>query len=188
MVGFNRRFSPAAQQVKEFLCDRARAADDLLPVQCWGDPRRPLDSGQRDRWRADYRGGLSRHRPGHVSLRFGAGEGLRRIRWQPRLQWSRNDQCFITLRHANGSISNVAYLAGGDKAFPKERIEVFGGARVAIIDDFRRVTTCAGGRIHSRRLRGQDKGHVAEIRAFAEAVGKGGSVPICWEEIRALSR
>ena len=40
-----------------------------------------------------------------------------------------DDQCFITLRHANGSVSNIAYLAGGDKAFPKERIEVFGGGR-----------------------------------------------------------
>ena len=37
---------------------------------------------------------------------------------------------FITLRHANGSISSVAYLAGGDKSFPKERVEVFGGGEL----------------------------------------------------------
>ena len=48
-----------------------------------------------------------------------------------------DDQCFITLRHANGSISSVAYLAGGDQSFPKERIEVIGGGRIAVIDDFR---------------------------------------------------
>ena len=32
-----------------------------------------------------------------------------------------DDQCFITVRHANGSISNIAYWAGGDKAFPSRR-------------------------------------------------------------------
>ena len=38
-------------------------------------------------------------------------------------------------------------LAGGDKAYPKERVEVLGGGRLAVIDDFREVTTAVGGKV-----------------------------------------
>jgi hypothetical protein len=78
-----------------------------------------------------------------------------------------DDQCFITVRHANGSISNIGYLAGGDKAFPKERVEVLGGGRLAVIEDF--------------------KGHQTEIEAFATVLMKGGPAPISWEELRGVS-
>ena len=97
-----------------------------------------------------------------------------------------DDQCFITLRHANGSISNIAYLAGGDKAFPKERVEVFGGGRVAVIDDFRSGTTCRNGRSKTEKMR-QDKGHRAEVEAFASAMTQGSDAPISWQELRATT-
>jgi predicted dehydrogenase len=98
-----------------------------------------------------------------------------------------DDQCFITLRHANGSVSSIGYLAGGDKAFPKERVEVFGGGRVAVIDDFRAVTTCSGGKTTHSKKWGQDKGHHAEIEAFAAALSAGGPSPIPWDDVRAVS-
>jgi predicted dehydrogenase len=98
-----------------------------------------------------------------------------------------DDQCFITLRHANGSVSSIAYLAGGDRAFPKERIEVFGGGRIAVIDDFRQVTTCSNGKTKSAGSWGQDKGHRAEIEAFVAALSRGGTAPITWAELRAVS-
>ncbi len=43
------------------------------------------------------------------------------------------------------------FKPGGDPAFPKERIEVIGGGRVAVIDDFRRVTLVAGGKTTTRK-------------------------------------
>ncbi len=98
-----------------------------------------------------------------------------------------DDQCLITLRHVNGSISSVAYLAGGDRSFPKERIEVIGGGRIAVIDDFRTVTLCRDGRTTRKSSRGQDKGHRAEIAAFAEALVNGGPAPIPWHELRAVT-
>ena len=55
----------------------------------------------------------------------------------------RDDQVFVTLRHANGSVSSVAYLAGGDRGFPKERVEVIGGGRVGVIEDWREVDAVA---------------------------------------------
>jgi predicted dehydrogenase len=97
-----------------------------------------------------------------------------------------DDQCFITLRHANGSVSSVAYLAGGDKALPKERVEVFGGGRAAVIDDFREVTTVADGRMRRHRGLQQDKGHRAEIAAFADALTRGAPA-MTWDEMRAVT-
>jgi predicted dehydrogenase len=98
-----------------------------------------------------------------------------------------DDQCFITVRHANGSISSIGYLAGGDKAFPKERVEVFGGGRVAVIDDFREMILSSAGKRTRRRTRSQDKGHSAELQAFADALLQGGACPITWEELRSVS-
>jgi predicted dehydrogenase len=97
-----------------------------------------------------------------------------------------DDQCFITLRHANGAISSIGYLSGGDKSFPKERVEVLGGGRLAVIDDFRTVTLSAGGKITTKKWT-QDKGHRSEIEVFAEALSNKKTPPISWAELRSVS-
>ncbi len=97
-----------------------------------------------------------------------------------------DDQCFITIRHANGSVSNIGYLAGGDKACPKERIEVFGGGVTAILDDFSRLTTYSKGKCSVIKAR-QDKGHAAEVAAFLEACAMRRESPIPWCELRAVT-
>jgi hypothetical protein len=84
----------------------------------------------------------------------------------------------------------VAYLAGGDKSFAKERVEVLGGGRLAVIDDFREVITSKDGKISKNRSWlgvAQDKGHRAEIETFARALAEGGTAPISWEDLRAVS-
>lgn len=97
----------------------------------------------------------------------------------------RDDQSFITLRHANGSVSNVAYLAGGDRAMPKERVEVLGGGRMAVIDDFNSVTLASSGQMRTTKTRG--KGHFEEMQTWARVLREGGPAPIAWEELRAVS-
>ncbi len=98
-----------------------------------------------------------------------------------------DDQCFITLKHANGNISSVAYISSGDKGFPKERVEVFGGGRIAVIDDFRRITFSQDGRTRVKRLREQNKGHGNLIAAFFRSVSEGCTPPIEWHDVRAVS-
>ena len=84
-------------------------------------------------------------------------------------------------------MSNIAYLAGGDKGFSKERVEVFGGGKVAVIDDFRSAVGWSSGK-RKRLWKGtQDKGHSAELVAFVESIRAGGTAPISWEELRATS-
>jgi predicted dehydrogenase len=89
----------------------------------------------------------------------------------------------------DGSIGTVSYLANGDKAYPKERVEVFAGGRIAVLDDFRSLEIVNAGRrqVHRSRLR-QDKGHQAEWMAFSQAVERGGPPPIPYNHLFGVSR
>ncbi len=187
MVGFNRRFSPAAVKVRDFFAEVRDPLTVSVRFNAGPIPQGPLDSRRQNWRRKDHWRGLPWNRFGNFSDRQSTRSslcGIHRRFVSPEIT---DDQCFITLRHANGSISQIAYLAGGDKAFPKERVEVFGGGRVAVIDDFRELTFCAGGKIKHHKNRTQDKGHSAEIDRFALSLTKGGSVPIQWNELRSVS-
>jgi predicted dehydrogenase len=92
------------------------------------------------------------------------------------------------LEFANGSQGTITYVANGDKAYSKERVEVFGGGAVGVIEDFRELELSRGGRKQAERSRlKQDKGHRAEWEAFVKALREGGPSPITFEEIIAVS-
>jgi len=187
MVGFNRRFSPAARRVKQAfagfdgpLTVSVRFNAGVIPADHWIQDEQV--GGGRIVGEACHGIDLASYLVGSPPVRvFAESIG------GPHAGQVTDDQCFITLRHANGAISNVAYLAGGDKAYPKERVEVFGGGRIAVIDDFVRVEISSGGKRSSKKGLQQDKGHAAEIEAFARALVEGGPAPIPWDELRAVS-
>lgn len=91
------------------------------------------------------------------------------------------DNISIVVRFANGSIGNLTYLANGDKSMPKERIEVFGGENIGIINDFRDGAFYRNGRV--RKLKSTGKGHKEEINAFLNAVKEGKASPISLRSI-----
>jgi predicted dehydrogenase len=94
------------------------------------------------------------------------------------------DNVLVSLRFANGSEGSISYLANGDRAFSKERIEVFGGGSAAVLEDFRRLELVRNGRkevIHSRWR--QDKGHRGEWAAFAQAAQRREESPIRFEDL-----
>jgi predicted dehydrogenase/threonine dehydrogenase-like Zn-dependent dehydrogenase len=187
MVGFNRRFSPSAVSVKQFFAEvhepltvSIRFNAGQIPREHWTQD--DTVGGGRIIGEACHAIDLATYLVGSPPVRvFAESIG------GPSAPQITDDQCFITLRHANGSISSIAYLAGGDKAFAKERVEVLGGGRLAVIDDFREVTTSVGGKTKTIKGARQDKGHAAEIEAFAAAVATGGVAPISWEDLRGVS-
>ena len=86
------------------------------------------------------------------------------------------DSVFITLRFADGSNGAIAYLSEGDKSLPKERIEIFGGGKSFLIDDFRKGKAA------------QDKGQRSQIQWICAAVLEGGPAPIDLNELTATTR
>jgi len=98
-----------------------------------------------------------------------------------------DDRAFLTVRHASGSISSISYQAGGDRGFPAERVEVFGGGRTALIDAWDRVELWQGGQAE-RVSGGKDRGHRAEVAAFLAACRAGGPWPVPWRDVRAVAQ
>lgn len=96
------------------------------------------------------------------------------------------DTATISLTFENGSIAAIHYFANGSRAFPKERVEVFQGGRILVLDNFRRLDSFGAGK-RERSLR-QDKGQEACVSAFLSSVREGREMPIPFDELLEVSR
>ena len=187
MVGFNRRFAPFAQRMQAFLSGRAeplfahyRVNAGAIPLSHWVHD--PVQGGGRLIGEGchfiDYLTFLVGSPPLKVSA-----SGL------PDAGRYREDNLSLTFSFPDGSIGTLSYLANGDKAFAKERVEVFCAGRVAVLDDFRSLELVQQGKrqVQHARLR-QDKGHQAEWQAFSSALLAGGPPPIPYEHLFGVTR
>lgn len=181
-VGFNRRFSALAQRLKDFLsvCREPFAAHyrvnaGYLPPTHWLH-----DPGQG--------GGRIIGEGCHFIdfLTFLAGVPPTSVSAQalPDTDRYRQENVLLTLTFPDGSLGTLAYLANGDKSYPKERLEVFCGGGIAMLDDYRSLELVRHGRrqVFRSPLR-QDKGHHAAWKTFLEAVKRGGPPPIPYEHL-----
>ncbi|MCB1005385.1 MAG: Gfo/Idh/MocA family oxidoreductase, partial [Acidimicrobiales bacterium] len=75
----------------------------------------------------------------------------------------------LGLRYDDGSLATIVYTTGGTPGMAKERIEVLGGGRSALVDDF--ATVVVDGR--EVRLAVPGKGHAALLAAVRRAVVEG---------------
>ncbi|MBR9972784.1 bi-domain-containing oxidoreductase [Magnetospirillum sulfuroxidans] len=99
------------------------------------------------------------------------------------------DDLTVTLTFRDGSLATIIYTAQGDSAFSKERFECFAGGTVIAIDNFLTLSITENGRTRVEKARmGQDKGHRAELAAFAAAVAAGGPAPVDEAELVETAR
>ena len=98
-----------------------------------------------------------------------------------------DDSALITLGFEGGSRCVIEYVASGDMSFSKERVEVFAGRRVGVLEDFRRLEIVHGGRKRTIRKMSQDKGHRQALEAFFQAVKAGAPSPIPLAEMIATT-
>src|SRR5699024_12619282 len=92
------------------------------------------------------------------------------------------DKATITLTFEDGSMGTIHYFANGNKSFPKERLEVFTGGKILLLDNFRTLTGYGWSKFKKMKLKSQDKGHTQSVRAFVVGIKKGQS-PIKLDEI-----
>ncbi len=187
MVGFNRRFAPFAQRMQAFLSGRAeplfahyRVNAGAIPLSHWVHD--PVQGGGRLIGEGCHFIDFLTFLVGSPPLAVSAA-GL------PDAGRYREDNLSLTFTFPDGSIGTLSYLANGDKAFAKERVEVFCAGRVAVLDDFRSLELVQQGRrqVQHARLR-QDKGHQAEWQAFSSALLAGGPPPIPYEHLFGVTR
>jgi polar amino acid transport system substrate-binding protein len=158
MVGFNRRFAPFAAKIRELsapLVMRYRVSVQPLPADHWIND--PDAGGGRILGELchfiDFLRFAARSRP--VSV-FAQGFGAENVQ--------------VALRFADGSVGSIDYFSVADAALPKEHVEIFGGGRHMVVDDFR------------------DKGQAEEVRQFVQAGKTGGPMPIPLDEILDSTR
>ncbi|MEA3349958.1 MAG: Gfo/Idh/MocA family oxidoreductase, partial [Chloroflexota bacterium] len=94
-----------------------------------------------------------------------------------------SDNVTITLKMKNGALGSITYVAGGDKRYPRERVEVIGGGAVGVIENFQKATFTQGGRVQRKRnWLSVDRGHQGEIKALIEAIKQGSTTSVSMEE------
>jgi predicted dehydrogenase/threonine dehydrogenase-like Zn-dependent dehydrogenase len=92
-----------------------------------------------------------------------------------------DDNVSITVKFSDGSVGNLVYVANGDKSLPKERIEIFGGNIVFVIDDFNKGLLYRNNK--EKQIKTSGKGHRQEVESFIKAVESGGPMPISFKSI-----
>jgi len=99
----------------------------------------------------------------------------------------REDNVSMTFTFPDGSLGVVDYLANGDKSMPKERLEVFCGGMVAVLDDYVSLSVVKDGK-KTVQSGAQDKGWRAEMAAFAESIKSGVGAPIPYEQLIGVTK
>lgn len=96
-----------------------------------------------------------------------------------------DDSTLLVLGYQDGSQATIAYLANTGSDLPKERWEAHADGKSAFCDNYRSSALPGG-----KKIRGvnQDKGQVAALRALAEAIRKGGPLPVTLEEIESAAK
>jgi predicted dehydrogenase len=100
-------------------------------------------------------------------------------------QLADHDNVSITIAFDGGSTGTLCYNTLGDKAAPKERLEVYGAGRVATLDDFRRLAVTKNGSTSRSKAWNQDKGQENQMRATVDAFREKGAGPIPFDELVA---
>jgi predicted dehydrogenase len=192
-TGFNRRFSPLAQQLKSLVSSlqeskyvHYRINAGAIPLNHWTqDPEigggRIIGEGCHF---VDFITFLVGAAPVAVSAHALPDNGIVLSGAKGKY---REDNVSMTFTFPDGSIGIVDYLANGDKSFPKERIEVFCGGQIAVLDDFVSLQTIKDGK--KKEIKGaQNKGWVDEWKVFAKTIREGGEPPIPYEQLIGVTK
>jgi predicted dehydrogenase/threonine dehydrogenase-like Zn-dependent dehydrogenase len=183
MVGFNRRFAPFTEKLKSFFAGRTepmlvhvRCNAGFIPRTSWvQDP----ENGGRIIGELCHFVDWARAVVG-CSIRTVSAAAL------PDVGRYSQDNVTVNLGFEDGSVANFVYVANGDRAVAKEYFEVFCGNSVGRIDDFKALYLSRSGKTETLKG-GRDKGHRREMELTLEAMKQGGTAPIPFDELIAVT-
>lgn len=178
MVGYNRRFSPAVQDLRKlFLPEQMQAISisvnsGIMPIDHWVNDSQI--GGGRIIGEACHFIDLAMFLANSPIVSVSADA----------IQDSNNlyNTVVINLKMKNGSIASINYFANGNKAVAKEKIEVFSGGIIAQIDDYKTLKIF-GNKSKTIKYKGQNKGHAKIVQIFLETIKKGSPPCISFDEL-----
>lgn len=188
MVGYNRRFSPHIQKIKNLLDAKPAPKTFIMTMNAGEIPE--------DHWTQDVEVGGGRiigEACHYIDLmRFLAGSKIKSFN---AVKMGKNDfveltedKASISLTFEDGSMGSIHYFSNGGKSFPKERIEVFCDNGVLQLDNFKKLRGFGWKGFSKMNLWSQNKGQENCVDAFMESVRKGRKNPIPHDEIFEVAR
>ena len=181
MVGFNRRFSPHVQKIKELLHGVKSPKSFAMTINAGFIPG--------DHWihTHDAGGGRLIGEACHFVdlLRYLADAEIASF-GTVKTTDELGDTFIISLKFSDGSIGTINYFSNGPKAIPKERLEIFTDGRHLQLDNYRILKGVGWKRFSRMTLSRQDKGQKACAEAFIRAI-QSGEPPISFEEISEVT-
>lgn len=187
-VGFNRRFAPQIQKMKQLLAPLSEPKCFVMTVNAGAVPSNhwvhdPIAGGGRVIGEGCHFIDLLRYLCGSPiasvqATMMGRSDAVE----------VQGDKISMTLSFTDGSFGTVHYLANGHRSIPKERLEVFCGGRVLQLDNFRKLSAVGWKGFRKLNLWSQDKGHQAEVHAFLKAITTDGCPPIPIDELAEVTR
>ena len=177
-VGFNRRFSPHMQKVKQIVGDAqmnviATMNAGSIPANVWVHDLKP--GGGRIVGEACHYMDL---------ITFLTGSKIKAVCMNAMgvNPQANTDNASILLQYENGSTGVINYFANGSKTYSKERIEVYAQERTIITDNFR-LTEGFGTKGFPKLKTNVDKGHNAQFKLLTDRVKTGGQPLIPMDEL-----
>ncbi len=179
-VGFNRRFAPLARRARELfqglpepLVINYRVSAGFLPKDHWTQTE---EGGGRILGEVchfiDFLQFITGANPVRIFAECVANSNTKA---------QSRDNVAVTIALANGSVGLITYLACGDRLLAKERIEIFGGGRSFIINDFRTADIYLDGKV--KKIKAPGKGHKEEVELFVRSIREGRPAAIPLESI-----
>ena len=188
MVGFNRRFSPQVQKMKQLLEPIKEPKSFIMTMNAGAIPA--------DHWTQDINvgGGRVVGEACHFIdlMRYLAGSEI--VSVQARRMGDTDsveiteDKAGIILGFADGSFGTIHYLANGAANFPKERIEVFAAGGTLQLDNFIKLKGFGWKGFKKLNLWKQDKGQNACSAAFIGSIKQGKPAPIPADELFEVAK
>ncbi len=179
MAGFNRRFSPLTEKLKNFFAGRTepmmvniRCNAGFIPRESW--VQSPENGGR-------IVGELCHFVDWARAVVGCPMQALTAMALPDSGRYNR-DNVTVTISFEDGSVANVLYLANGDRTVAKEYFEVFCAGSIARLDDFKTLYLSRGGKSEMSKG-GRDKGHRRELELTIEAMQQGREAPIPFAEL-----
>lgn len=187
MVGFNRRFSHAAQRAKEIITERQnplmlhyRVNAGYIPPDHWVHTE---EGGGRIVGEACHMLDLFQFLVAPAKVVEVVSAAL-----VPSTgHISAEDNRVITLRYSDGSVATLLYTSLGAVELPKEYLEIYSDGKVLALDDFNAL------RVYGSNVKGwqgqtQNKGQLEELKAFARYLRAEQAAPISLDELVETTR
>ena len=90
---------------------------------------------------------------------------------------SSRDNVVVTLKYNEGSICTLIYTALGDQSYPKEFLEIYFDNKIITMNDYKNLKGF-GIKMANINSKLSDKGHYEELIAFSQAIKDGTKYPI----------